>query len=150
MSSKHGLLLDLNVLIALSWPPHRHHQSVQSWFAKHGAEGWATCPFTQLGFVRILSNPSFSRDAVSPREALRILIANIEHVGHRFWPDELSINMLHDLFSTKLQGHQQINDSYLLAMVIHQKSKLVTLDKGIGDLLPERLSPREFIELIHD
>ena len=58
--------------------------------------------------------------------------------------------MLHDLFSTKLQGHQQINDSYLLAMVIHQKSKLVTLDKGIGDLLPERLSPREFIELIHD
>ncbi|HEY1462623.1 MAG TPA: TA system VapC family ribonuclease toxin [Terriglobales bacterium] len=139
----------MNVLIALSWPQHQHHGSVQHWFARHGENGWATCPFTQIGFVRILSNPSFSRNAVSPWEAMRILIANIEHIGHRFWPDELNIRAVDDLFSTKLQGHQQINDAYLLAMVIHKKSKLVTLDKGLGDLLPERFSQREFIELIH-
>src|SRR5262249_55806780 len=63
-------LLDANALIALAWPAHEAHLRVQQWFARSAKEGWATCPLTQAAFVRIISNPAFSPDAVTPREAL--------------------------------------------------------------------------------
>jgi len=56
-----GCLLDVNVLIALLWPPHEAHARTQRWFATNADQGWATCAMTQAGFVRIVSNPAFSR-----------------------------------------------------------------------------------------
>jgi uncharacterized protein len=50
-------LLDVNVLVALTWPTHIHHLAARSWFDATGGAGWATCPVTQLGFVRVSSNP---------------------------------------------------------------------------------------------
>ena len=63
-------LLDANVLIALGWPEHEFHEAVLSWFSRNCRNGWATCPFTQAAFVRILSNPAFSPRALSLRNAL--------------------------------------------------------------------------------
>ena len=71
-----GYLLDSNLLIALFWPSHERHDLAVKWFTRHRARGWATCPMTQSGFVRIVSNPAFSRDAVQPREAIHVLSAN--------------------------------------------------------------------------
>ena len=68
-----GYLLDTNLLIALLWPSHEKHDLALKWFTRHRAKGWATCPITQAGFVRIVSNPSFSRDAVRPRDAVQVL-----------------------------------------------------------------------------
>lgn len=86
-----GYLLDTNLLIALLWPSHERHELALKWFARHRAKGWATCPFTQAGFVRIVSNPAFSRDAVQPREAIQVLSANTAAKDHTFWPDELPL-----------------------------------------------------------
>src|SRR5207247_10161886 len=61
-----AFLLDTNLLIALLWPGLVQHEAALKWFARNRARGWATCPMTQAGFVRIVSNPAFSRDAVSP------------------------------------------------------------------------------------
>ena len=58
-------LLDLNLLTALLWPRHEHHEVAHTWFDERRVDGWATCPLTQLGFVRLVSNPAFSRDALS-------------------------------------------------------------------------------------
>src|SRR6266852_3716190 len=77
-------LLDVNVLIGLSWPAHESHEHVLRWFARNAVRGWATCPFTQAAFVRISSSPAFSPHAVSPQEALRLLNTNRKHPGHRF------------------------------------------------------------------
>ena len=67
-----GYLLDTNLLIALLWPSHDATRALAlRWFTRHRAKGWATCPLTQAGFVRIVSNPAFSRDAVQPREAIQ-------------------------------------------------------------------------------
>ena len=63
-------LLDTNVLIALAWPNHIHHQEAQNWFAKKRSAGFRTCPLTQTGFVRISSNSQFTSPAVTPGEAL--------------------------------------------------------------------------------
>ena len=54
-------LPDVNVLIALAWPNHVHHhpaRPARSWFAANRSTGWATCPLTEAGFVRISCNRS--------------------------------------------------------------------------------------------
>jgi predicted nucleic acid-binding protein len=52
-----AFLLDTNLLIALAWPQHVHHGEAHAWFGKVARGAWATCPITQLGFIRISSNP---------------------------------------------------------------------------------------------
>ena len=69
-------LLDINLLIALAWPSHVHHRQAHAWFAENAPSGWATCPFTQCGFVRISSNPQIIPEADSPhQDALEIVPA---------------------------------------------------------------------------
>jgi uncharacterized protein len=48
-------LFDVNVLIALFQPDHIHHQRAHQWWEAHQHLGWANCPITENGFVRILS-----------------------------------------------------------------------------------------------
>lgn len=148
MRSKHVYLLDVNVLVSLFWPAHEHHQLAQHWFASHANDTWATCPFTQLGFVRILSNPAFSPGAVVPAEAMRILSLNLAHPSHTFWPDALSIHSIQEPFSSRLRGYKQLRDAYLLATFIKRKATLATLDKSIIHLLPDADSQRQYVEVI--
>ena len=80
-------LLDVNVLLALAWPNHQHHGAAHRWFGKSGKHGWATCAVTELAFVRLSSNPSFTADAVTPVEAAALLARYKAHPGHRFLAD---------------------------------------------------------------
>ena len=84
-------LLDVNVLIALVWPSHLHHEQAQRWFARRRAAGFRTCPLTQTAFVRISSNPNFTPNAVGPREALALLDRITSMPEHAFWPDDLPL-----------------------------------------------------------
>lgn len=124
-------LLDVNVLLALSWPGHKSHETVQRWFARNASKGWATCPMVEAGFVRILSNPAFSAHAVSPKEASEALRFNTKHAAHRFWPDDIPLAGALANLQDRVTGHQQITDAYLLALAIHHRGKLATLDRGI-------------------
>lgn len=128
-------LLDANVLIALAWPTHESHLKVRQWFHRNARHGWVTCPFTEAAFVRILSNPAFSPNAVTPMEAMRVLVANLGHPQHEFWPADLTLQEALSSFESKLGGHQQISDAYLLALAIHKGGRLVTLDKAVASLL---------------
>lgn len=130
-------LLDINVLVALLWPAHVHHQRAHNWFQKHSRHGWATCPLTQAGAVRILSNPSVTQDALTVQEAARILGLNLEHPTHQFWADDLTFTQAVELIQKQIFGHQQITDAYLLGLAIHRKSRLVTLDRAVAALLPQ-------------
>jgi uncharacterized protein len=141
-------LLDVNVLIALMWPAHEGHTEVQRWFREKSGEGWATCPFTQAAFVRIITNPAFSRDAVTPQEAVKILDSNVKHASHKFWADEISLAQAVEPFSRRLEGHQQVTDAYLLGLTIHKKGKLATLDRGVLALLPNRSPERDVVVVI--
>jgi hypothetical protein len=40
-------LLDINVLLALGWRYHAHHDAAHGWFVRDAAAGWATCLLTQ-------------------------------------------------------------------------------------------------------
>ena len=145
---KAGFLLDVNVLIAMAWPTHRDHQKVHEWLARHAREGWATCPLTQTSFVRILSNPAFSANALTPTDALTLLHANLAHPAHRFWADEVSMKDSLKPFVQKLAGHQQVTDAYLLGLAIHKRGKLATVDRAVRALLPDKNPERDFAVLI--
>ena len=143
-----GFLLDVNVLIALMWPAHESHAQVQNWFSRKSRQGWATCPFTQAAFVRIITNPAFSRDAVTLLEAVKLLGANLNHASHRFWADEISFVQATQPFARRLAGHQQITDAYLLGLAMHKRGMLATMDRALLALLPEKSSPNDFLEVI--
>jgi uncharacterized protein len=143
-----GFLLDVNVLIATAWPTHQAHQKVQRWIVRHAAEGWATCPFTEIAFVRILSNPAFSPNALTPSDALALLKANLRHPAHRFWEDDVSFVQAVGPFSERLVGYRQVSDAYLLGLAIHRAGKLATLDQGIMTLLPEPSPDRDRVVII--
>lgn len=135
-------LLDVNMLIALAWPSHVHHESARCWFDANHDQGWATCPLTQNAFVRISSNARIIAEAVTPREAIRLLSEMISHRDHVFWPDDLQI--LDDVVPTDLiVGHRQITDAYLLGLAAHHNALLVTMDGGIANLLPANSAIRK-------
>lgn len=131
-----GYLLDVNTLLALFWPTHEHHVRVRTWFRADATRGWNSCPVTQAGFVRLASNLAVTPDAVSVSEALNLLVANLSHPGHVFWPDELDVQSALSLCGGRLQGYRQVTDAYLLGLAIHHKAHLVTLDGAIASLAP--------------
>ena len=140
-------LLDTNLLIALLWPAQVHHQRAQRWF-RASPRSWATCPITQCGFVRIISNPMFSRDALAPAAAAEYLAANVSHARHRFLADKVTLLEALAGADVRLQGHQQTTDAYLLGLAVHQKARLATLDKSISALLPEGARHHTALEVV--
>jgi toxin-antitoxin system PIN domain toxin len=143
-----GYLLDTNLLIALLWPSHEQHDPALKWFTRHRAKGWATCPLTQAGFVRIVSNPAFSRDAVQPREAIHVLSANTAAKDHAFWPHELPVAEAVAFTGVRLLGYQQVTDAYLLGLAIRRGGVLATLDQRIAALTEPKSAERRALETV--
>ncbi len=141
-------LLDTNVLIALLWPSHQRHAMAVKWFTRHRANGWATCPFTQAGFVRIVSNPAFSRDAVRPRDAAEVLLANTAAKDHVFWGDDLPFANAVAFAGVRLMGHQQVTDAYLLGLAVHRGGVLATLDRRVSELTEPKGAERKALEVV--
>jgi uncharacterized protein len=127
-------LLDLNILAALLWPTHEHHDAAHRWFQDRARARWATCALTQLGFVRLVSNPAFSRDALSPARGVALLAANLSHPGHEFWAETLELPGAVKETEARLQGYRQLTDAYLLALAARRKGILATFDGGLRSL----------------
>lgn len=129
-------LLDLNLLLALAWPSHVHHDIAHAWFQREAAPGWATCPVTQLGFIRLSSNPAFTSDAVSPNEALSLLGSIVASEGHEFWPDDVDCASAAFAAGMRMTVHRQVTDAYLLSLARAHAGCLATLDRRMSRLLP--------------
>jgi toxin-antitoxin system PIN domain toxin len=128
-------LLEANLLIALLWPSHQHHERGHAWFERRRDQPWASCPpLTQLAFVRIVSNPAFSQEALSPAEALTLLGRNLSQKSHEFWPDDVGAVAALERSMSHIQGHRQLTDTYLLALAVRRKGTLATFDAGIQGL----------------
>jgi toxin-antitoxin system PIN domain toxin len=123
-------LLDVNLLIALFDPDHVHHEAAHVWFGIHRSSGWATCPLTENGLVRILSNPAYSPAAERAAEIARRLRSFRESGHHVFWPDDVSVCDA-SVFSLTV-GHRQISDVYLLALAVRRGGRLATFDRSIA------------------
>ena len=124
-------LLDVNVLVALFDPDHVHHEAAHDWFADTGRSGWATCPLTEAGFVRVLSNPAYRGTVVRAADLADRLRRFCRSGGHVLWPDEVSLldASLFDL--SRVAGHRQVTDIYLLGLAHTRSGCLATFDRTI-------------------
>ena len=128
-------MADINILIALFDPKHVHHDPAQRWFATAVTDGWATCPLTENGFLRIVSNPHYGHLHLSIAEVaagLRALIGTYPD-SHQFWTDDISLcdTAMFDL--TAVRGYRQLTDLYLLGLCQRHGATFVTFDGGIRD-----------------
>ncbi len=134
-------LLDVNVLIASVYEWHVAHKTMYAWWQESAGKPWATCPLTEAGFVRIISNLNFHPHWVEVAEALKLLADITQRPSHRFWPMDISFAEAVQPFQERLVGHQQVTDAYLLGLAIKNKGRLVTLDRSI-----EAMAGREFAQ----
>lgn len=123
-------LLDVNVLIALFDADHVHHSTAMSWLQSSGADGWASCPITQNGCIRIMAQPGYpnSLPVNEIRERLAVATAT-EH--HQFIPDNISLLDTEVINQDMLLNSRQLTDIYLLALAVRNDCRLVTLDQSI-------------------
>ena len=129
-------LLHINVLIALAWPSHMHHHAARSWFAEHRPRGWATCPLTEAGLVRVSCNPGAVRHTVTPRDAI-LLVQRLRCLeAHSFWSLDRPIVTTQPEIVDRIQGYRQITDAFLLLWAIQHGGQPATLDTGLSQLHP--------------
>src|SRR5512142_1127024 len=114
-------LLDVNALVALAWDSHVHHVQIRSWFAAHSVRGWATCPLTESGFVRVSSNPKVLPSPIGVEAACSVLASMRALPGHRFLVDDVSIT---NADVPALLGHRQVTDAHLLTLARRNQLRL--------------------------
>jgi toxin-antitoxin system PIN domain toxin len=124
-------LLDVNVLIALLDPDHTLHEPAVNWFTAHARSGWASCPLTQNGCVRIMSNPAYP-NALPTEAVIRRLAEACRSAVHEFWPADLSLLDTRVASPSRILSSRQITDLYLLGLAVAHKGRFVSFDKGIA------------------
>jgi toxin-antitoxin system PIN domain toxin len=124
-------LLDINVLVALFNPDHIHHDVAHDWFSEHSADGWATCPITENGFLRVLSNPKAVANAERPSVLAALLARFRASRDHVFWPDAVSLCDQKLFNRSFLVGPRQLTDVYLVGLAKMMGGTLATFDRTI-------------------
>lgn len=126
------MLLDVNVLLALTWDQHIHHHVAHQRFAE--LESWATCPVTEAGLLRLLLTERVVGRKVSGSEALGQLQAIRQVPGWSFLTDSLSL--AEPVIDTRvLMGPRQVTDLHLVNLAAWHSTKLATFDAGLRSSL---------------
>ena len=125
------LLLDVNVLLALAWPNHQFYLPATRRLERR-ATRWATCALTQLGFIRLSSNPKIVGTVRRPGEAASLLVEMTKDKRHVYLgeaPPPIQEPFLQGF--AKLLGFKQVTDAYLLALAEKNHATLATFDSRL-------------------
>lgn len=139
-------LLDVNVLIALLDADHVSHATAMEWFANHAQGGWASCPITQNGCVRVMCHPAYP-NAPSAQLVIERLASATSNSVHEFWPDDVSLLDEATVDATRIHGPRQITDVYLLALAVKHNGRLVTFDGSIPHAAVKGATGRHLVQL---
>lgn len=125
-------LLDVNVWVALFDDAHQFSERANRFIEARGTQ-IATCPLVENGVIRVLSLPHYGRRGGLPiqlvRDRLREACATLDH---EFWPDDVSLRDDQLVDFSRVQGHNQITDLYLLALAVKHGGCLATFDQAIA------------------
>ncbi len=120
------------MLVAMLDDQHVHHAAARRWWDTHADQGWASCPLTENGAVRVMSStPYFRRLGKSAADVISLLAELVARTNHEFWPDDVSIRTRDVFPHNALLTSRQITDVYLLGLAAVHGGRLVTFDQGI-------------------
>jgi predicted nucleic acid-binding protein len=114
-------LLDVNVLLGCGWKNHTDNSALLGWLLQ--ATGWATCPLTESGFMRISMTTAYQAGFDDARKSLATLRAL---AGHRFLTDDVEAAML-----PVLSRYKDTTDAHLVTLAKRHGLKLATLDETL-------------------
>jgi toxin-antitoxin system PIN domain toxin len=137
-------LLDVNVLIALLDSDHLHHNAATKWLKENIPTGWASCPLTQNGCIRIMSQTGYP-NALSAAAIAERLTAATATTHHAFWPDGISMLDAGRIAWNAVLGARQVTDVYLLALAVQKGGRLVTLDRAVPLKAVPGAKPRNLV-----
>ena len=122
-------LLDVNVIIALLDPEHENHERAHAWFDSGGAEAWLSCPTTQNGVLRIVTNPRYSNT-----QPMSVVIDSLTSLvltpGHTFVADSMTL-LGSQTDRDRLVASGQVTDTYLLGLAVMNEAMLATFDRRL-------------------
>ena len=125
-------LLDVNVWIALLDEAHVHHADTLAFFGQENLE-IATCPLVENGVIRVLNLPAYSKFGPAGFEKVSNKLQEIcAGMDHKFWPDDVSLRTVGMVDWSRVLGHNQITDIYLLALAKANNGCLATLDHRVA------------------
>lgn len=124
-------LLDINVLIALLDAAHIHHQRASQWLEQSLHHGWASCPLTQNGCLRIMAQPAYPQALPLAAVAQRLGQAAATP-AHLFIADDYSLLDADSLHWPQLLGHRQVTDAYLLGLAVRHGCRFVSFDARVN------------------
>ncbi len=131
MAAPRASLLDVNVLVALFFPDHVHHDLAHDWFADQRHQGWATCPLTENGLIRVACQQPSDEVLVRPVDVIKHLGRLCQDKHYRAWTDAVSLTDT-ELFAPQfISGHRQVTDVYLLGLARKMGGRLATFDRTI-------------------
>ena len=113
-----GWLLDVNVLLGCGWKSHADHPALLGWLLQ--GNDWATCPFTECGFMRISMTTAYQATFDDARKSLATLRTLR---GHRFLADDTEAALL-----PVLSNYKDTTDAHLVTLAQRHGLKLATLD----------------------
>ena len=126
------LLLDVNVLVALLDEAHIHHASAEKLIAQPDLK-IATCALTENGILRVLNLPGYSAYGPAGFETVSTQLQRLcQDTDHEFWPCDVSLRDPSLLHWSRVMGHNQITDAYLLALAVAHGGALATLDHRVA------------------
>ncbi len=126
-------LYDVNLLIALCDPNHVFHEVAHAWYEKNAHLGWASCPITENGLLRILTNTTYpSQKKLTFQQVANVLRGFVKSSDHVFWNDDLSLLDKAVFQENHILSSKQLTDIYLLAIAVRNGGRLVTFDEGIS------------------
>jgi uncharacterized protein len=139
-------LLDVNVLIALFEETHVHYQIAHDWFSENRHRGWATCPLTENGFVRIMSQPLAGRATLQPSALAMHLRGLCSTTDHLFWPASVSLRDT-SRFDLSALPARHLTDVYLAGLAHANGGVFATFDRSIPTK-PVVDAPPDLLEVI--
>ncbi len=123
-------LLDVNVLIALLDAAHVHNRQATAWLSQNIRQGWASCPLTQFGCVRIMAQPAYPnrQPAAAVAERLRAATANRHH---EFWQADVDLLGGAQIDFASVLTSRHVTDLYLLTLAVRHGGRFVTFDRHV-------------------
>ncbi len=116
-------LLDVNFLIACGWESHAEYIRASRWLSR--AKSFATCPISEMGFLRVSLSAAFGasfEDAMAALDAIACMRT------HRFLRDATRAQSLPPVSTSK-----DVTDAHLVGLARRYRLKLATFDAALCD-----------------